>query len=222
VRSLHVWTPQLPLAAVLLLHGGREHGVDPVRPHNLALARMTPFAWALRRAGGPHGLAVARLRYTVRGWNGTEQSPVTDVIAALDALRERVPGAPVALVGHSMGGRAALHAAGHPAVSAVLGLAPWIEPGDPVSPVAGRTVVLAHGLDDRTTKPERSRQFVLAAHGVAARAAFVGVRGEGHKLLRRAGLWHGLVTDFVLATVCDVPASGVIGEALGGRTELEC
>ena len=79
---------------------------------------------------GRDGLAVARLRYRVRGWNGADAAPVADAHWALDQLTARFPGVPIALVGHSMGGRAALYAAGHPAVRAVVGLAPWIEPGD--------------------------------------------------------------------------------------------
>jgi pimeloyl-ACP methyl ester carboxylesterase len=190
---------------------------------------MRPFAESLERAGGPHGLAVARLRYAVRGWNGTKQSPLADVVGAIDALQAAHPGAPIALVGHSMGGRAALHAAGHPGVSTVVGLAPWIERGDPVGQVSGRYVLLAHGLRDHTTSPQGSAAFARAAQGVAESATYVAVHGDGHALIRRPRLWHDLATGYVLATLCDVPAdttvrrdaANVVGKALAGSTELD-
>src|SRR5688572_24465408 len=49
-------------AVVLVLHGGREHGQEPVRRHNLAYLRMVPLARALRAPG----LEVWNLRYRVR------------------------------------------------------------------------------------------------------------------------------------------------------------
>ncbi len=91
-----------------------------------------------RCAATRDGLAVAQVRYRVRGWNGAERSPVADTSWALDELATRFPDVPVALVGHSMGGRAAIYAAGARRVRAVVGLAPWIEPGDPVAPLTGR------------------------------------------------------------------------------------
>src|SRR4051794_32046169 len=127
-----------PKAIALVLHGGRATSTAAVSAHQLAVLRMTPFIASLRRAGVRRGLAVARMRYLVRGWNGPAQAPVADVRFVLDRLAERYPGVPVALVGHSMGGRAAIHAAGHESVSTVVGLAPWIEARDPVEPLAGR------------------------------------------------------------------------------------
>ena len=72
--------PAGPVRGVaLVLHGGRASSRAPVRRTNLTVVRMTPFASSLRRAGTDLGLAVARLRYVVRGWNGGAQSPVADV-----------------------------------------------------------------------------------------------------------------------------------------------
>ena len=42
---------------VLILHGGRADSFDAVRGRHLSPARMVPFARALHRQGGPHGLA---------------------------------------------------------------------------------------------------------------------------------------------------------------------
>lgn len=216
-------------AVVLVLHGGRAKSLEPVRSRHLTVVRMRPFADSLERAGRRHGLAVARLRYAVRGWNGARQSPLGDVLGALESPHAAHPDAPVALVGHSMGGRAALHAAGHPAVTTVVGLAPWIERGDPVGQVRGRRILLAHGLRDHTTSPRGSAAFVQAAQGIAAYATYVAVHHEGHALIRRPGLWHGLATGYVLAALCDVAPEGtvrrdaanLVGKALAGSTQLD-
>ncbi|MCW2658521.1 MAG: alpha/beta hydrolase, partial [Jatrophihabitans sp.] len=107
VPALLVDEPRGEVRAVaLVLHGGRSQGTGPVRARQLAVLRMRPFISSLRQAGADHGLAVARLRYAVRGWNGSAASPVADVRDALDQLAARFPGIPIALVGHSMGGRA--------------------------------------------------------------------------------------------------------------------
>lgn len=212
----------------LVLHGGRARSSAPVRSRHLTVLRMTPFATSLRRAGAQHGLAVARLRYLVRGWNGNLRSPVADVRWALDELGRRHPDVPIALVGHSMGGRAAIYSAADPSVRAVVGLAPWIEPSDPVDTVTGKHVLVAHGVRDRMTSPSGSAAWTRRAERVAASAAYVGVATEGHAMLLRAALWHSLATSFVLATVCGVPpeesdngeGANVIARALAGDTSL--
>lgn len=226
---LEVAAPSEVRAVALVLHGGREKSTEPVRARHLTVVRMRPFADSLQRAGRRHGLAVARLRYAVRGWNGAARSPLADVIGALDALQAAHPDVPIALVGHSMGGRSALHVAGYPAVESVVALAPWIERGDPVGQVRGRRLLIAHGLRDHTTKPKASAAFARAAQGVAESATYVAVHGEGHALLRRARLWHDLATGFVLATVCGAApgevvrpdAADIVAKAVAGTPELE-
>ncbi|HZC70959.1 MAG TPA: hypothetical protein VE442_09710 [Jatrophihabitans sp.] len=192
-------------AVALVLHGGREVGTTPVRARQLAVLRMAPFATALRRAGRDQALAVARLRYVVRGWNGAARSPVGDVEWALGRLAERFAHAPIALIGHSMGGRAAVYAAGHESVRAVVGLAPWLERDDPSAQLAGRHVLFAHGQRDRVTSPKATAAWLRQADGRAASASFVAVKGEGHAMLRRAPLWHALTARYVLAVLCGVP-----------------
>lgn len=195
---LRVSTPKGDVRAVaLVLHGGRAHGTSPVRARQLAVVRMLPFAAALERAGSADGLAVARLRYRVRGWNGAEQSPVADARWALDQLQQRFPDAPVAVVGHSMGGRTAVYVAGHDNVRAVVGLAPWIEPGDPYRQLAGRRVLFIHGTHDRMTSARASAEYARLAAGVASSMSYVRIRNEGHPMLRRPGVWHELTAGFV-------------------------
>lgn len=198
-------------ALALVLHGGRSTSTARVRAGQLAVARMRPFATSLRRAGSGSGLAVARLRYVVRGWNGAAQSPVGDVRWALGQLAERFPGVPVALVGHSMGGRAAFYAAGYETVRAVVGLAPWLEPGDPFAQLAGRRVLIAHGDLDRMTSPAASATYARSAARVAESLSYVTVHRERHAMLRRASLWHELATGFVLAVLCERSPSETVG-----------
>jgi pimeloyl-ACP methyl ester carboxylesterase len=214
-------------AIALVLHGGRAKSRLPVRATNLAVLRMRPFVSSLRRYGSA-GLVVAQVRYRARGWNGAERSPVPDTLWALDRLTERFPDVPVALVGHSMGGRAAMYAAAHDAVRSVVGLAPWIEPGDPVAPLAGRRLLIAHGDSDRMTDPRASASFARSADRIAESVTYVRVEGERHAMLRRASLWHDLATGFVAATVLgrspDGSATGdtakVLAGVLAGQPEL--
>ena len=215
-------------AVALVLHGGRANSHAPVRATNLTVVRMTPFAASLRRAGADLGLAVARLRYVVRGWNGGAQSPVADVQWGLRQITERYPSVPVAMIGHSMGGRAAIYSAATPLVRTVVGLAPWIEPDDPVDIVAGRDVLVVHGDRDRITNPANSAEWTERARAVAESAAYVSVAGERHAMLHRAGLWHSMATSYVLATLLDVPpaetastpGANVIAKVLAGNASL--
>ena len=215
-------------AIALVLHGGRVRGHGRVRPTQMAPLRMAPFAASLIRGGRSHGLAVARLRYLVRGWNGAARSPVADVEWALARLAARFGAAPIALIGHSMGGRAAIYAAAHPSVDGIVGLAPWIEKSDPYDQVAGRHVLVVHGDRDRITNPQESAAWTQRAARVAASASYVGIRDGRHALLQRPGLWHSLTTAYVLAVLCNVPpaetdssaAANVVAQVLAGNASL--
>ncbi|MFN2517899.1 MAG: alpha/beta fold hydrolase [Jatrophihabitantaceae bacterium] len=212
----------------LVLHGGRSRGTGPVRASQLAVLRMVPFARSLRRAGAADGLAVARLRYQQRGWNGAEQSPVADARWALEQLQRRFPGVAVGLVGHSMGGRAALHVADHPNVRAVVALAPWIEAADPVGQLAERRLLIVHGSLDRMTSPSASAAYAHAAARVAASVTYVTMQGDRHAMLRRATVWYGLTNGFVLGVLCAKQPDGTAGaqttnvltKALAGQASL--
>lgn len=187
--------PAHPAGAVLLLHGGAEASRVPVHWWRAPVLRMTPFAGALERRSGGR-LAVIRLKNRVRGWNGTRLDPVVDALWALERLRSTLPGVPVAVVGHSMGGRVALRLADRPGVAAVAALAPWVE-GDARRPGRGVPVLLVHGARDRVTDPRRTALLAdrYTAAGVDVR--HVEVPGESHAMLRRPGFWHDTVADFV-------------------------
>jgi len=193
--ELHGHVPDDPAAVVLLLHGGAEAGRMPVAWWRPPVLRMVPIALALARRA-PQDLLVLRLKYRVRGWNGTRQDPVHDARWAMDRIRRILPGLPIVLVGHSMGGRVALHLAAEPQVAGVAALAPWVE-SDARRPRPGIPVLLMHGTRDQITDPRRTgilaRRF--ADQGVEVR--HVRVYGGDHAMLREAAMWHDTVTDFV-------------------------
>ncbi|MEV4636873.1 alpha/beta fold hydrolase [Actinoplanes sp. NPDC049548] len=186
-------------AVVLFLHGGSETSVAPAR-RGPAYLRMVPFALAVSARMRGRDVAVWLLRYRLRGWNGAAEDPVADARWALAEARRRHPGAPIVLVGHSMGGRVALRLAGEPDVVAVCGLAPWIEPGEP-APRPGAQVLIAHGAADRVTSPAAA-----AAYAGRIGASFVPVPGETHALLRRPLFWTRLVSGFVAEALGTRPA----------------
>ncbi|MGW8882977.1 alpha/beta hydrolase [Streptomyces sp. NPDC055749] len=192
---------QSPSAAVLLLHGGREAGTapPPFGPLNLPAVRMRPFRRAITKATDPADVLVRSVRYSYRGWNGAREDPFHDAVRALDALRREAGDIPVVLVGHSMGARASLRAAGHPLVRGVVGLAPWCPPEDPVEQLADRDVVLLHSTHDRVTSPRNSRALADRARRAGARTCLITVEGSDHAMLRRAALWHELATALVTA-----------------------
>lgn len=227
--ELSARTPPGPVRGVaLVLHGGRARSNAPTRANQLAVLRMRPFARELAEAGRDDGLAVAQLRYAARGWNGELQSPVHDARWALQKLAERFGDVAVALVGHSMGGRTALYVADAPTVRAVVALAPWIEPGDPVATLSGRRLLIAHGDRDRLTSPRASAAYARAASGIAASVSYVVVRDERHAMLRRAAVWHRLSTGYVRGVLFgtqpdgtgDDAATNVLTQALAGQAAL--
>ena len=187
--------PRDPRGVVLLLHGGAVSGRQRVRWSGVAVLRMMPFALALTRRAGDE-LAVLRLKYRVRGWNGADRDPVVDAAWALARIRDTWPGLPIALVGHSMGGRVALHLGTEPGVAAVVALAPWIEGATP-RPVVGTRVLLVHGTRDGITSPRRTATLAgrLRDNGIDVR--HLEVQGGDHPMLRQAGLWHDTAADFV-------------------------
>ncbi|HSO65504.1 MAG TPA: alpha/beta fold hydrolase [Ornithinibacter sp.] len=187
--------PDDPSGVVLILHGGAEHGRMPVAWWRLPVLRMVPFASTITRRAGDD-LAVLRLKNRVRGWNGSRQDPVHDARWALDRIRRTLPGRPVVVVGHSMGGRVALHLGSEPDVAGVVALAPWIE-SDARQPRPGTPVLLVHGTRDRITDPRRTNILAkrFSDNGVDVR--HVRVEGGAHAMLRDAAVWHDTVCDFV-------------------------
>ena len=188
--------PQAPEGVVLVLHGGGEDGHQSVTWFNGAVLRMWPFAKAIERRAGDR-LAVLRLKNRIYGWNGAQQSPLADARWALDQIRDRYAGLPITLVGHSMGGRVATHLAGEAGVSTIVGLAPWVEEGDPRLGRPGLRVLLMHGLNDTTTDPRRTEALGDVLRSQGADVTWRPVEGDGHAMLRHPLTWHREVADFV-------------------------
>lgn len=176
---------------VLLLHGGEDgsstHRVPAGWPPVL---RMTGFLpWLRRRPGRP---AVLQLRNSVKGWNGGGP-PVDDARWALAEIGRRLPGVPVVLVGHSMGGRVGVRVLDDPAVVGLVGLAPWLTHEQLLPDLTGRRLLLVHGTRDRTIPIGDTRDWAARAeHRYPGRVGFVEVPGSGHAMLRRGVRWGRL------------------------------
>ncbi|MEE1825583.1 alpha/beta hydrolase [Streptomyces sp. BE20] len=187
-----VWQerPEQPGAAVLVLHGGEEHNLSRPGRINPPGLRMAGFVRALRRETAGAGVAIGTVRYRHRGWNGERADAARDTRAALDDLAEELGKVPTVLIGHSMGGRAALRTGGHPQVSGIVALAPWCPAEDPCEQLAGRDVLMLHGDRDRVTSPADTLAFAARSRAAGARVCGYTVLGSGHALLQRAGDWH--------------------------------
>ena len=185
---------------VLVLHGGKARSPQAVGGRSASWRR----AAALQRAITPHlheaGVGTWLLRYRERGWNDrAAPSPVSDARWALDAVRRELGALPVVLLGHSMGARAAVHAADDDLVAGVVGLAPWLPPGEPVDALRGRRLAVAHGHRDRITSFLASAAYVERARAVALDAAFHDMGPVGHYMFRRAGAWSDFAVTIALA-----------------------
>ena len=216
--------PQVSTKGVVLVaHGGQTSSTSPTSPLQPAVLRMIPVVAAIRLALWGSGVAIRRHRFRVRGWNGALASPVGDLNEALDAVVAEFGSVPVVLVGHSMGARAAVRAAGHPAVTAVAGLAPWLPLGESAGQLAGRRVLLAHGSADSITSPAETWAFLERARAVTEVSA-VEVRDGDHAMLRRARLWHAIAAEFARAALAlpsrDSALAAAVTATSGSRTVL--
>ncbi|MFG2638929.1 alpha/beta fold hydrolase [Streptomyces sp. NPDC048362] len=187
--------PQQPRAAIITLHGGRAEDYQTSQPWHLAALRMRPILRAAASAMPLDDLVLAHVRYRHRGWN--QDDPLNDTYRALSELQEIAGPVPTVLIGHSMGGRAALRAASHPQVHSVLALAPWLPPGEPVMQLSGKRAVVVHGERDRVTSPHASADYVKQSRAAGARAGIMLIRDGDHPMLRRSGLWHRTVATVV-------------------------
>ena len=206
--------PDRPKAAVLVLHGGRSEGTQPCPRLNLARLRLQPFTWALSRALGPDGVAVGEVAYRVRGWNGDLADAAVDAAAALEQTLAAYGPVPVLLVGHSMGGRAALRVSGAAEVTGVVALAPWCERGDPFAQLAGKRLVTLHDVKDRVTDPALTRSFGADARRAGAQVCGVAVHGSDHAMLRRGRDWQAATTRMVTGLLGLRPLPDEVSAAL--------
>jgi alpha-beta hydrolase superfamily lysophospholipase len=203
-RLVDTRAPRRPEGVVLVLHGGASRpGRPEVSPAQLSVLRMVPVAARIARAGRGR-LAVLRLLNSARGWD-TSHTPLDDVAWALREVRARWGALPACLVGHSLGGRAALLAGGDDQVRGIVALNPWFYPDDLRQPVdlAGRRVLFVHGTEDRVAPLERSR-VVARTLGRHTEVEYVEVPGARHAMLRHGAVFERAAAGFAVETLLSV------------------
>ena len=220
-RLLPTRTPHRPTAVVLVMHGGASRrDSTAVSPTQLSVLRMVPIARRIARAGQGR-LAVFRLLNSTRGWD-TRHTPVDDVAWALGQLRERFgQDLPVCLVGHSLGGRAAILSADRPGVRSVVALAPWLYESDGGTSVpADRQVLIVHGSEDRVASPRRSA-VVAEALRRSTQVGYVRIIGGEHAMLRHGRVFDRTAAEFATATLLGDRPGPPVSTVLDGQHLVE-
>jgi dienelactone hydrolase len=198
-----VHRPADPRGVVLVLHGGQSAGSEPTSWRQLSVLRARLFATAIARPARSQQVAVAFLRYAVRGWNGG--SPVTDGRWAMEQLRQLHPDVPVGLFGYSMGGRVALRLTGDPAVRSLVTAAAWVESADlrHVDAAPGLDALLLHGSQDRVTSPQGSAVAAQHLQGQGARARVQTDLDDTHAMMRHARTWHARAAEHLVGALVE-------------------
>lgn len=191
-----------------------------VSPAQLSVLRMIPVARRLARAGRGR-LAVYRLLNSYRGWD-TRHTPVHDAAWAVEQVAEQHgPDVPVCLVGHSLGGRAAILAGALAPVRGVVAMAAFVYATDADGlGLRGRDVLFVHGLRDRIAPVERARQLArrLARDN---RVGFVAIRDGKHAMLAGHGAFERAAVDLVAATLLGRTPGFPVADALGADAVVE-
>ena len=195
-RLIPVNVPTQPSGLVLVMHGGAgRQDKAPVRSTQLSVLRMIPIASRIA-AQPPGDLAVFRLLNSHRGWD-EQQTPVDDAHWALTELANRFGGRlPASLVGHSLGGRAALLSGSHPDVVSVVALNAYLYERDGLADLSGRRVIFAHGTADRVASPARA-EAVARAVARSADVEFGRVNGGNHAMLNRRRIFERITVESV-------------------------
>lgn len=215
-RLIGVRRPRNPVGVVLVLHGGGARGeAVPVSPTQLSVLRMIPVARRIAQRGG---LAVFRLLNSQRGW-GADDTPLADVRWALARIREQYADLPVLLVGHSLGGRAALLAVAEDGVVGAVALNAYLLPGDEAGDPAGRRLLFVHGTRDRIASLEKAEG---AARRLARRTqvGFIRVNGGQHAMLRHGRSFDRAAADFAAGVLRGAPVGGAVGRVLAGEASV--
>jgi dienelactone hydrolase len=130
------------------------------------------------------------VKFRIKSWNRLEMC-AEDTLAAVN-VAVGAGAREVLLLGFSMGGAVAIKAAGHPAVTTVLGLAPWIPDRLSLAPLRGRRLVVIHGSLDRYlpgipgVSPASSRRGFERARLEGVDGTYTLVEGGIHPIAVRA------------------------------------
>ena len=181
--------PGRPRAVILVLHGGKPRSSQSIDGRSASWRRALWLQRDIAQRAHEDGVGVWLVRYRERGWNGGRDRSA-DARWALDQVRAAHGDVPVILLGHSMGARVAVHVADDPSVVGVVGLAPWWSSDDPVSTLAGRTLVAAHGRRDRITSFRETSHYVERARAVAFSSELHDMGALGHYMLTGSARWH--------------------------------
>ncbi len=187
-------------AIVVTLHGGPERGFRRTAPWSAPYLRMIPFGRRVRELSDER-IAIVHLRHTQTGWNGGERTTVGQARMLLAELARREPTLPVGLLGHSLGGRTALAAAGYAHVTTVAALAPWVTPHDDVAHLIDRDVLIVQGDRDRMCPKPETDAFVERLREAGGHPRYEVLEGSGHSMYRRAGEWHDIAASHLVRTL---------------------
>lgn len=219
-KLIDVTVPDRPDGAVVVLHGGASRREKVmVSPTQLSVLRMIPIARRIARAGKGQ-LAVFRLLNSRRGWD-TQHTPVRDAHWALDQISERLgPQLPTCLVGHSLGGRAAILTSARPEIKSAVALAPWVYQSDHPGGLDGQRLVIVHGSNDRVASPNRAYGLAQTLSGLTP-TAYVLVKGGKHAMLARHGVFSGLAAGWATATLLGRSRNDLVTRICDGESFLE-
>jgi pimeloyl-ACP methyl ester carboxylesterase len=219
-KLIDVHVPTSPKGAVLVLHGGASRRENMmVSPTQLSVLRMIPIAKRIARSRKDE-LAVFRLLNSRRGWD-TSHTPVKDAHWGLDCIADRLRSpVPTVLVGHSLGGRAAILAATRNEVRGAVALAPYVYRTDVPSGLRGQEILIVHGSGDRIASPTRAFQLAERLASLTP-TAYVLVKGAKHAMLRRHDVFSNLAADFSLATLLGRSETETMRRIGAGETFIE-
>lgn len=216
-----VRAPTNPLGVVIVAHGGASRrGKATVSPTQLSVLRMIPVAQRIARAGNG-GLAVHRLLNSRRGWDASH-TPVNDIEWALGEVGARYgAGTPVALVGHSLGGRAAILAASQPSVRSVVALSAFVYPADADRvKLHNRQILFVHGLRDRIAPVQRARHLARRL-ALWNDVGFVAIPAGKHAMLAKRRTFELAAAGFVTTTLLGTPPPRLIARIFRGESYIE-
>lgn len=191
-----------PRALILMFHGGKDRSSEAVDGRSLSWQRSLAMQRAIAPAARREDVGVWLLRYRQRGWNGGRDR-IADARWALGQIRAEHGDLPVALLGHSMGARVAVHVADDPRVRGVVGLAPWLPGGENIRALSGRHLVAAHGRRDRITSFKATAAYVERVRAIARSADLRDMGPVGHYMLKNAAAWNSVALSASLGILAD-------------------